>query len=103
MGGDFVFLRAHTGSFVHVQDTAVVAKWSDRGEWQRFVLQKKNGDGPVMPGDAIFLRAHTWRYIEVDGDAVRARWYEPGEWQSLIVEKSSSRRLSDAPKQTISV
>merc|ERR1712093_808203 len=86
-----------------VQDTAVRADWNDYGLWQTFIIQKKSGNGPVMPGDSIFLRAHTRKFIEVDGVAVQARWYEEGEWQSLVVERSSLRRLAEASQQNVAV
>merc|ERR1712139_85337 len=101
--GDAVFLQAHTGSLVHVNDTSVLAQWSDYGEWQRFIVRKKYNDGAVMPGDAIFLQAHTGRYIDVEGDAVQARWSEQGEWQTLVVEMSSSRRLAQDSPQDVMV
>merc|ERR1711981_487121 len=98
--GDAVFLKAHTGALVHVQDTAVRAEWDEYGLWQTFIIQKKSGDGPVMPGDSIFLRAHTGKFVEVDGVAVQARWYEEGQWQSLVVERSALRRLTEASQQS---
>lgn len=95
--GDTVFLKAHTGNFVDVEGIEVQARWQDRGEWQRFYIERKDGSGAVLPGDTIFLRANTQKVVEVDGDKVQCRWDDLGMWQSLVIEKSTSRRLAETP------
>merc|ERR1712139_109341 len=99
--GDAVFLEAHTGKLVHVQDTAVRAQWTDYGEWQKLIIQRKEGPGPVMPGDTIFLIAHTGKMIDVAHDAVQARWFDEGLWQSLVIERKKHvlRRLTRAEQK----
>jgi len=68
------------------------ARWSDRGAWQRFIIQK-NGGGTIFPGDAVFLEAYTGNLIDIEGTEVKARWTERGNWQTLVIEKLTSRRL----------
>merc|ERR1712046_310607 len=99
--GDAVFLKAHTGKLLHVQETSVLAEWEDYGAWQTFVIENQGelGSGPVMPGDSIFLRAHTGRFVEVHDLAVKASWFEKGAWQALTIEKSAQRRLMQSPAQ----
>lgn len=65
------------------------------GEWQKILIERKDGKGAVMPGDTIFLKAHTGKTIEVEGDTVQCRWSDKGLWQDLIIEPSASRRLMD--------
>merc|ERR1712185_139121 len=103
--GDIVFLKAHTGKLLHVQNVSVLAEWNDYGTWQRFTIESKEDHtyGPVMPGDSIFLRAHTGRYVHVEGVAVMASWSEKGMWQALAVERSALRRLSDISERRVVV
>merc|ERR1711981_189464 len=91
--GDAIHLLAHTGNRMEVQGTSVGARWSEAGAWQTFRVERKAGDGPLMPNDTIFLQAHAGRYVEVDGVAVKASWFEKGAWQALTVEKAAARRL----------
>lgn len=93
--GDTVFLRAHTGAHIDVEDVVVQARWDDWGDWQKLFIERKDGSGAVMPGDTIFLRTHTGKMIEVEGDNVQARWDDKGRWQSLVIERSASRRLQE--------
>jgi hypothetical protein len=95
--GDSVFVQAHTQKLLHVEWDAVVrADWSAWGEWQRLIIERKHGNGPVMPGDAVFLRVHTGNFIDVEGVKVQARFQDRGLWQSIVVEKSLTRRLTKA-------
>lgn len=95
LSGDAVFLKAHTGKFIDVQGVEVQARWSDRGNWQKLIIENKVGTGAIIPGDSIFLRSHTGMRIEVEGGAVRARWSDRGAWQTLVIKKSTLRRLSE--------
>lgn len=92
--GDSVFVQAHTKQLLHVGWDAVVrADWSAWGEWQRLIIERKHGNGPVMPGDAILLRARTGNFIDVEGIKVQARFQDRELLQSIVVEKSLKRRL----------
>jgi len=88
---------------VDVQGTEVQARWPERGEWQKFVIERPDGNGAVMPGDTIFLKAHTNNMVEVDGIAVQARWNDKGLWQSLVIRKAISRRLEDTSSDASSL
>lgn len=91
--GDVVFLKAHTGAMIDVEGTSVQCRWDARGDWQKLILERKDGQGPVLPGDQIFLRSiHTGNTIDVDGASVQARWSEAGTWQTLTIEKAAATR-----------
>lgn len=89
--GDMVFLKAHTGKYIDVQDSGrpVMARWDDLGTWQGLVITKPMGlrTGPIRSGDTIFLQAHTDTFVDVQDDAVRARWPDEGDWQMLVIER----------------
>lgn len=72
----------------------MLAEWDEAGDWQRFIILRKDVSGPIMPGDSIFLLAHTQKVLDVQGSTVRANWLDYGPWQTLIVERSSLRRLT---------
>merc|ERR1712227_732091 len=97
--GDSVFLQAHTGMMVDVQDTQVRARWHDWGDWQRLLIYKKEGSGAIMPRDKVVLQAHTSTMLDVQGEAVAARWHDAGDWQTFTLEERaedrSDRRLSE--------
>jgi len=85
---------------VDVQDTKVQARWPEWGDWQRFFIQKKDGNGAILPGDRVILQAHTGKMLDVQGGAVAANWHDTGDWQTFILEtrsdQAASRRLSEA-------
>jgi len=89
--GDMVFLKAHTGTYVDVQDSGrpVMARWKDLGTWQGLIITKPKGltTGPICSGDTIFLQAHTGTFVDVQDDAVRARWPDEGDWQMLVIDR----------------
>jgi len=91
--GDMVFLKAHTGTYVEVQDSErpVMARFNDLGTWQGLIITKPMGlrTGPIRSGDTIFLQAHTGTYVDVQDDAVQARWPDDGDWQRLVIERGS--------------
>lgn len=100
--GDAVYLRSHRGRLLGVQGVAVVAgcptwrqctQWHASGEFQKFVIERQEGDGAIMPSDVIFLRAYTGRMLDVEGDSVRCRWFDYGRWQTLKIEMAEPRRL----------
>lgn len=92
--GDTVFLKSHTGKLVDVEGAVVQARYKDRGDWQKLVVEKLSG-GAIFSGDAIFLKAHTGNIIDVSGLSVQARWAEQSEWQRLVIHRSVRRRLED--------
>ena len=68
--GSTVFLKTHTGKHIDVEGDTVRAWWDDRGDWQKFVIEKE-GVGAIVQGDTICLRAHAGKHIDVEGDTVR--------------------------------
>merc|ERR1719491_1818701 len=84
--GDQVFLTAHTGKQLEVEDTIVQARWFDRGSWQTFTIENE-GRGAILSGDVVFLTAHTGNLVDVQGESVQARWRDYGNWQQIVVEK----------------
>jgi len=40
MPGDAIFLRAHTGNMIEVEDAAVQARWPEQGTWQELIIEK---------------------------------------------------------------
>ena len=86
--GDLIFLKAHTGCYLEVQDegSPVQARWEDLGVWQGLELKKKNTD-PLRVGDVVFLKSHTGMYVDVQGNGVQARWADEGDWQALTISR----------------
>ena len=85
--GDLLFLRAHTGRYLDVEDEGPVqARWEDLGLWQGLELAKKDLD-PLRVGDLLFLKSHTGMYIDVQGNGVQARWADEGDWQALRISR----------------
>lgn len=87
--GDLMFLKAHTGRYLDVQDegSPVQARWQDLGVWQGLELAKKDPD-PLRVGDILFLKSHTGMYIDVHNHQVQARWADEGDWQALTISRS---------------
>lgn len=87
--GDLMFLKAHTGRYLDVQDegSPVQARWQDLGVWQGLELAKKDKD-PLREGDILFLKSHTGMYIDVHNHQVQARWADEGDWQALTISRS---------------
>ena len=87
--GDLMFLKAHTGRYLDVQDegSPVQARWQDLGVWQGLELAKKDSD-PLRVGDIVFLKSHTGMYIDVHNHQVQARWADEGDWQALTISRS---------------
>lgn len=87
--GDLMFLKAHTGCYLDVQDegSPVQARWQDLGVWQGLELAKKDSD-PLRVGDIVFLKSHTGMYIDVHNHQVQARWADEGDWQALTISRS---------------
>jgi len=105
--GDEVFLIAHTGKMLDVESTRMQARWNDWGAWQKFVVVKADGDGPIFPGDNIFLlSAHTGNWIQIrrtsghGGGYLVATSTANDARQSFSIEKSFWRRLSNIATET---
>ncbi|CAE7901905.1 unnamed protein product, partial [Symbiodinium microadriaticum] len=89
--GDEVYLRAHTGYFLDVENDRVQARWEDMGTWQSLVIEKSplvvetTSPTEFRSGDLAFFRAHTGFYLDVqdEGSPVQARWQDLGVWQGL--------------------
>lgn len=88
--GDMVFLKAHTGKYLGVEDEAVDARWNRRGVWQGFAIEKKDPALPIHSGDIVYLKAHTGKFVDIEGGAVRARYADDGAWQAFRIEKDGS-------------
>jgi co-chaperonin GroES (HSP10) len=91
--GDAIYLRAHTGNHVAVENTTVHAKWDDMGAWQRLIIEKQGGTGsPIYPNDTVYLRAHTGMRIAFEDDytTVSAKWDHMGSWQALVIESDDA-------------
>merc|ERR1719343_248633 len=91
--GDKIFLKvSETGNFVTAQeDGEVHTRWDHRGEWQKFTVEKADGDGEVMSGGAVFLTAWTGKRITVEGAGVHALWDHMGSWEKLVIEGESGQ------------
>jgi hypothetical protein len=89
--GDTIWLKAHTGRYLTVQNDEVHAKWDNRLAWEEFVIEKQSSDGTeIQSGDAIYLRAHTGKRLTVQGTTVHAEWDHQGSWQRFTLEKVGS-------------
>merc|ERR1711974_296358 len=90
-------LKAHTGAMVDVEGAAVQARWPERGNWQRLVIEKKDVRfGAILPGDQVTLMAHTGNMLDVQGVTVAANWHDRGDWQTVVIEQhAAQRRLSE--------
>jgi hypothetical protein len=84
--GDAIYLRAHTGKQVSVQDTTVLAQWGDKGTWERLTI-KKQGGGAIYPNDTVYLKAHTDKFIAVEGTNVVANGEDMAASEALLLEK----------------
>jgi len=40
MPGDTIYLQAHTGKMIDIEDELVQARWLDRGLWQTLTIEK---------------------------------------------------------------
>jgi hypothetical protein len=87
--GDTIYLRAHTGKRVTVENTEVHAKWDHQGVWQRFILEKAGSHGPIYPNDTVYLRAHTGKRLTVQGTTVHAAWDHQGSWERFTLESDT--------------
>jgi len=85
--GDKIFLRAHTGMVLTVENDTVHAMWNDTGVWQELTLEKEGG-GAVMSGDDIFLTAHSGMRLTVALEHVHFKWDDRGSWQQLEIVKA---------------
>ena len=73
----------------------LLARWRDRGDFQRFMLFKApdHDDAPLSAlcyGDAAYLLAHTRNFVDVSDGAAYARWRHRGDWQSLAFERAAA-------------
>merc|ERR1719181_536122 len=98
--GDAVFLISHsgTGAMLDAESPSVPvqARYSDKGAWQRFVMEKADtASSELRGGDVVFLTGHTGNQVDVEGESVSARWSEKGAWQSLAVEKAGAQGSND--------
>merc|ERR1711981_1408091 len=85
--GDAVFLRAHTGAYIDVSGESVQARWAEKGDWQKLIIEKRGGDGPILPNDLVCFRAHTDKYVHAQDSVLKAMWNECGDWQSMQIER----------------
>lgn len=92
--GDSIYLRAHTGRRVSVQNTTVHAQWDNKGSWERFVIEKNGSFGLIYPNDTIYLRAHTGKRVSVHNTTVVAQWENQLVWEALRIE-------SDGPTDSV--
>jgi co-chaperonin GroES (HSP10) len=89
--GDTIWLKAHTGNYVTVQDDEVHAKWQNRLSWEAFVIEKQPSEEiEIQSGDAIYLRAHSGKRVAAEGTVVHAKWANQGTWERFIIEKVGS-------------
>lgn len=97
---DPIHLRAHTGSYIAVQDERVHAEWNYQGSSETFTIELKCGkDRIVRMGDVVYLRAHTGKRLTVDGDEVNAKsGDERSAWQEFVVEPSPPPQNCDHSK-----
>merc|ERR1712072_100530 len=58
-----------------------------KGDWQKLIIEKRGGDGPILPNDLICFRAHTGKYVHAQDAVLRAVWNECGDWQSMQIER----------------
>ncbi|CAE8633702.1 unnamed protein product, partial [Polarella glacialis] len=85
--GDEVYLRTHAGAYVDFIGSAVRARFTERGGWQRIRITKEGGTGPIRTGETVFLKGHQDNALDVEGEDVKCRWPDEGKWQRLTVEK----------------
>lgn len=89
--GDVVFLRAHTGCYVDVEEMWVRARWDDKNDGIRehglIIWKRDHAPGAIMAGDTVFLQASSELYVDVEHEQALARWVDEGDWQALTIEK----------------
>jgi len=86
--GDQIYLRGSEGKFIEVETELAQARFDDRGDWQRFTIEKDQ-EGNISSGDHIYLRAHTGKHLEVENEVAQARFDDRGDWQRFqIINKA---------------
>lgn len=85
--GDTVTLKCHLGVYLDFVGTAVRARYTEVGDWQKIRITSEGGSGPIRTGDIVFLRGHQDNVLDVEKENVKCRWPDEGRWQRLAVEK----------------
>eukprot|EP00439_Symbiodinium_sp_Y106_P083340 s1218_g23.t1 len=85
--GDTVTLKCHLGVYLDFVGTAVRARYTEVGDWQKIRITSEAGSGPIRTGDIVFLRGHQDNVLDVEKENVKCRWPDEGRWQRLAVEK----------------
>lgn len=73
------------------------ARWSDKGEWQKFVIQASPEQdaaplSAVCYGEDVFLMTSYHTFVDVADGNVLARWQDRGDWQRLAFERFVEER-----------
>jgi len=82
--GDQIYLRGSEGKHIEVQDTLAQARYDDRGDWQRFTIEKDK-EGNISSGDHVYLRSHTGKHLDVENEVAQARFDDHGDWQRFQI------------------
>jgi len=89
--GDLVYLTV--GRTMHrvtvMWDGRVHAKWTHKGSWERFLLERDAGPGEVRSGDIVLLKGWKGKRLTVMGRHLHARWAHAGSWQRFVIETKS--------------
>lgn len=77
--GDTVFFRAFHGRYLDVEGARARARYSDKGEWQQFILcpvgePQRGRRVPLKDGDDVSILAHTGSFVGVEDGRVSAMW-----------------------------
>merc|ERR1719346_318453 len=73
MAGDIIYLRAHTGNHIDVENGVVASRFNDHGPKQMFRIEK-DGGGAIHNSDTIYLRTHEDKHVGVQNEHVSADW-----------------------------
>lgn len=75
--GDEIYLRTFQGYYVEVEHHQVLARWCDKGNWQRLVIcpaaDQPDSIRPVRNGDVVRFRAHTNCFLTLRGKVQKHR------------------------------
>jgi len=92
--GDVVYLKAHTGKHIEVEDHVVQARWTDHGIWQGLRIENEAG-GAIHSGNVVILTAHTMKMLEVESETVKARFTDRGDWQKFVIQSSGGGTIRE--------
>jgi len=71
-------------------DGRVHANEDDRGERQRFVIERQSGSGTVVSGDVVLFKAWNGHRLSAPSTSIHAQWNNSGSWEQFVIEGKGS-------------